>query len=390
VPTIHVLLAGGGTAGHVEPALATADALRRLGEELGVDVDITMLGTASGLESRLVPARGYRLETIAKVPLPRRPSKDVLTVPTRLRGAVQAVARVLTDDGIDVVVGFGGYVCVPAYLAARRAGLPIVVHEANVKPGVANRLGARFAAAVATGLPGTSLRGARLVGMPLRRSISSLDRRALRSQARAHFGVDDRPLLLAFGGSQGAARLNDAVIGAQHVIAGAHAQVLLAAGSGQADDVRRRADQRVTTVVEYIDRMDLAYAAADLVLARSGAMTCAEVAAVGIGSVLVPLPIGNGEQRLNAEALVSAGAALVIEDGELTPATVVDRVVPVLTDPARRDAMGAAAARLGRRDADEVLARLVLGTVLPGLPGPPGPSGQPGARGTGTDEGSPS
>jgi len=366
VPTIHVLLAGGGTAGHVEPALATADALVRLGLELGISVDITMLGTASGLESRLVPERGYRLETIPRVPLPRRPSFDLFTVPMRLRGAVHAAEEVMSRRTIDVVVGFGGYVALPAYWAARRRGLPLVVHEANVRPGLANRLGARMTDLVATGLPGTKLQHAKLVGMPLRQAIAEADRQALAAQARDHFTIDARPTLLAFGGSQGAARINEALLGAQSDAAAAGVQILLAAGASGAAEARRRADPSVTTVVEYIDRMDLAYAAADLAVARSGAMTCAELAAVGLGSVLVPLPIGNGEQRLNAEPLASAGAAIIVADQDFNSAFVVERVLPLVSDPDRLASMDAAAARLGRRDADRVLATMVLQAVLPG------------------------
>lgn len=366
MPTIHVLLAGGGTAGHVEPALATADALVQLGHELGVDIDITMLGTTAGLESRLVPERGYRLETIPRVPLPRRPSLDLLTVPTRMRTAVKAADEVMSRRTIDVVVGFGSYVALPAYWAAHRRGLPLVIHEANVRPGLANRLGSRLTDLVATGLPGTKLQHARLVGMPLRRAIADADRQALSVQARDHFGIDGRPTLLVFGGSQGAARINDAVLGAQHDCASAGVQILLASGAGGAAEARRRADPLVTTVVEYIDRMDLAYAAADLAVARSGAMTCAELAAIGLGSVLVPLPIGNGEQRLNAEPLASAGAAIIVADQDFTSAFVAERVLPLVSDPGRLASMDAAAARLGRRDADRTLARMVLEAALPG------------------------
>jgi len=369
VPTIHVLLAGGGTAGHVEPALATADALVELGEQLGVNVEITMLGTASGLETRLVPARGFRLETIPRVPLPRRPSADLLTVPMRLRGAVRAADAVMVNRSIDVVVGFGGYVALPAYFAARRRHLPMVVHEANVRAGVANRIGARMTALVATGLPGTRLPHARLVGMPLRRAIATVNRAALKQEALASFGLDQRPVLLVFGGSQGASRINAAVLDAQAQVASVGGQILLATGEAGADLARTQADQTITTVVDYIDRMDLAYAAADLAVARAGAMTCAELAAVGLGAVLVPLPIGNGEQRLNAEPLVTAGAAVIIDDSDFTGPSVVDRVVPILADPSRLAAMDAAALRLGRRDADRVLARMVLGAVLPGVAG---------------------
>ncbi|WP_322763117.1 UDP-N-acetylglucosamine--N-acetylmuramyl-(pentapeptide) pyrophosphoryl-undecaprenol N-acetylglucosamine transferase, partial [Frankia sp. Cr2] len=167
-----VVLAGGGTAGHVEPALAVADALRTADPRLR----LTVLGTESGLEARLVPARGYELVTIPKVPLPRKPTPSLLTVPGRLAGAVSQASATLVRVRADVVVGFGGYVSVPAYLAARRAGIPIVVHEANPVPGVANRIGARFTPFVAVSYPNTPLRGGRLTGIPLRPEILNLDR----------------------------------------------------------------------------------------------------------------------------------------------------------------------------------------------------------------------
>ena len=198
---MRILLAGGGTAGHTSPLIATADALRRLDP----DVEVTCLGTPRGLETRVVPEAGYPLELVPPVPLPRRPGADLLKVPTRLRGAVRATSAVLDRVRPDVVVGYGGYVSVPAYLAARRRKLPVVVHEGNSLPGLANQLGARFAARVAISFPGTPLRHAEYVGLPVRRMISTLDRAASRAEARDFFGLDpDRPTLLVTGGSQGA------------------------------------------------------------------------------------------------------------------------------------------------------------------------------------------
>jgi len=367
VPALHVLLAGGGTAGHVEPALSTADALKELTATLGFDCEVTMLGTADGLEARLVPERGFDLELIPRVALPRRPSIDILTLGPRLRSCVKQTEKILAKRSIDVVVGFGGYVSVPAYLAARKANIPVVVHEANVRPGYANKLGARITTHVATGLPGTKLPHALLTGMPLRTSISSLDRAALREQARAHFGLDDRPVILAFGGSLGAARITGAILGAQGAFGQAGLQVVLVAGIRGIDQARAQADTSVVTVVEYIDRMDLAYSVADLVVARSGAMTCAEVAAVGIPSVLVPLPVGNGEQKWNAESLTAAGAAVVINDDDFNATVVRQRVVSLMSDLSRLESMGRAAKSLGRNDADRVFAQFIVDVALPEL-----------------------
>jgi UDP-N-acetylglucosamine--N-acetylmuramyl-(pentapeptide) pyrophosphoryl-undecaprenol N-acetylglucosamine transferase len=350
-----VVVAGGGTAGHIEPALATADALRRLSDT----VSVTALGTSRGLETRLVPARGYDLELVPAVPLPRKPTLDLLRVPGRVRAAVRQAAAVLDRVGADVVVGFGGYVSVPAYLAARRRRIPIVVHEANAHAGLANRLGARLTSHVAAATDGTGLPHARVLGMPLRPAISGLDRAALRKEARVHFGLDpDAPALLVFGGSQGARTLNLAAAGAAAAFAAAGVQVLHAAGPKNTVSVGEQSPPYV--VVPYLERMDLAYAAADLVLCRAGAMTVAEVTAVGLPAAYVPLPIGNGEQRRNAEPVVAAGGGVLVADAACSAAWVESTVVPLLADPERLAAMSVAAAGLGHRNADEALARMVL------------------------------
>nr|WP_187361484.1 undecaprenyldiphospho-muramoylpentapeptide beta-N-acetylglucosaminyltransferase [Phytoactinopolyspora mesophila] len=350
-------MAGGGTAGHVEPALATADALRRAEP----DAQITMLGTERGLETRLVPERGYDLELIPPVPLPRRLTVELVRIPARMRGSVRQAATVLRERQAEVLVGFGGYVALPAYLAARRVGIPIVVHEANARPGLANRIGARFTSHVAVASPGVQLAHGEHVGIPLRRSIALLDRSAQRAEARAFFGLEpDKRTLLVFGGSQGARRLNDTIMAAVDAVLDAGAQILHAVGAGNIDSVTARPGY---VPVPYIDRMDLAYAAADLVLCRAGAITCAELAAVGLPAVYVPLPHGNGEQRLNAEPTVSAGGGVLIRDSDLTPDEFIGSVVPLLRDADRLRTMGAAAADLGRRDADDHLVRMMRHAV---------------------------
>jgi UDP-N-acetylglucosamine--N-acetylmuramyl-(pentapeptide) pyrophosphoryl-undecaprenol N-acetylglucosamine transferase len=357
-----VVLAGGGTGGHIEPMLALADALR--GRAGGGDaVRITCLGTARGMETRLVPARGYDLRLIPPVPLPRKPTLDLLRVPARVWRSVAETRALLDELAADVVVGFGGYVALPAYLAARRAGIPIVVHEQNALPGLANRIGARLAARVAATVPGTPLHRAEHVGMPLRRAISSLDRVAARAGARAEFGLDaDRPTLLVVGGSQGAASLNRAAVGAADALTAAGIQVLHARGPKNTDVAvaPRPAGSAPYVVVDYLERMDLAYAAADLALCRAGAVTVAELSAVGLPAAFVPLPIGNGEQRRNALPMVDAGGGLLVEDAELSPVWIESTLLPLLTDPAALAAYTRHAAAAGVPDADEKLADIVL------------------------------
>jgi UDP-N-acetylglucosamine--N-acetylmuramyl-(pentapeptide) pyrophosphoryl-undecaprenol N-acetylglucosamine transferase len=319
------------------------------------------------METRLVPARGYDLRLIPPVPLPRRVTVDLLRVPGRVRRAVRETRSLLAELRADVVVGFGGYVALPAYLAARRArgwaGIPIVVHEQNALPGLANRIGARLAARVGVTMPGTRLPKAEHVGMPLRRALTSLDRPGLRKEAREVFGLDaDRPTLLVVGGSQGAASLNRAATGAADALTGAGVQVLLARGPKNTDVVvpDRPPGGAPFVVVDYLERMDLAYAAADLVLCRSGAVTVAELSAVGLPAAFVPLPIGNGEQRRNALPVVSAGGGLLVEDADLSPAWIDAQLLPLLTDPAALRGYARHAAAAGVPDADDRLATMVL------------------------------
>ncbi|MBX6384134.1 MAG: undecaprenyldiphospho-muramoylpentapeptide beta-N-acetylglucosaminyltransferase [Microbispora sp.] len=354
---MRVVLAGGGTAGHIEPALALADALRRLDPEIG----ITCLGTERGLETRLVPARGYELELIPAVPLPRSLSPQLLTVPGRLAGAIGTAAGILDKVGADILVGFGGYVATPGYLGARRRGIPIVVHEANPRPGLANRLGARLTDHVFTGHPDAVLPNAEYVGIPLRREISTMDRLSMGDKARSYFGLEsDRVTLLVFGGSQGARSINKAALEAAPYLRAAGVQVLHVIGPKNTVEVEPPPGDPQYVILPYVDRMDLAYAAADLVLSRAGAMTCAELTAVGLPAAFVPLPHGNGEQRLNAEPIVRAGGGLMVEDADLSAAWIVETLLPILNDPERVVAMSEAASRMGRKDADMALARKVL------------------------------
>jgi UDP-N-acetylglucosamine--N-acetylmuramyl-(pentapeptide) pyrophosphoryl-undecaprenol N-acetylglucosamine transferase len=356
---MRVLLAGGGTAGHTSPLIATADALRRLDP----DVEITCLGTPRGLETRVVPEAGYPLELISPVPLPRKPGADLLRVPGRLRGAVKETLAVIDRIRPDVVVGYGGYVSVPAYVAARRRRLPLVVHEQNAVPGVANKLGARVASRVAVSFPDTPLPRAEYIGLPIRRMISQLDRAAVRAEARAFFGLDpDLPTLMVTGGSQGSRRLNQAVSGASRALSDAGVQVLHIQGKhGGAEPAPTDTPY---VVLDYVDRMDLALAAADLTLCRAGANTVVEAAATGLPAIFVPLPIGNGEQHRNARAVVDAGGALQVADEAITTEWVSATVPGLATDPERLARMGAAAAALVPRDADDRLARIIAESPL--------------------------
>ena len=269
---------------------------------------ITALGTQRGLETRLVPARGYDLALITPVPLPRKPSRDLLRLPSRVRRAVRQTRSVLSDVEADVVVGFGGYVALPAYLAARggvlrrRPAVPVVVHEANASAGLANRVGARSAERVLAAVPDPGLRRVEVVGTPVREAITSLDRSALRAAARAEFGfAEDARVLLVFGGSQGAQSINRAVSGAAKALAATGVSVLHAHGPKNT------------------------------------------------------LELGD-----------PAGGGLLVDDADLSADCVADTVAGLLTDDARLASMTAAAALSGHRDAAEQVAKVALDVARTG------------------------
>ena len=360
-----VVLAGGGTGGHIYPLLAFADCLRR--HDPGVR--ITCLGTDKGLEKDLIPPAGYDLRMVPAHQLPRSVNLDLVRTPDRMITAARATRKILDEVSADAVVGFGGYVSVPAYLAAWRRGTPLVCHEVNVPMGVANKMAQKFTPYIAAGFPHQRvqeprLKDARVVGVPLRTSIATLDRAARRAEARAYFGLHpDLPTLFVFGASNGARSINLAVSGAAKAITGAGVQVLHIIGAKNDEFDVPNDLPAPYVVVKFLKEMELGYAAADLAVCRGGAMTCAETAALGMPAVYVPLPWGNGEQRRNALPVTEAGGGLLCDDAELTPAYLESTVVPLVRDRARLSAMSAAAAAYGRRDGDEALREYLLEAI---------------------------
>ncbi|MCF8570480.1 UDP-N-acetylglucosamine--N-acetylmuramyl-(pentapeptide) pyrophosphoryl-undecaprenol N-acetylglucosamine transferase [Gordonia sp. HY002] len=358
---LRIVVAGGHSAGHIEPAMNLADAVRRLAPT----AEITALGTVRGLDTTLIPARGYQLELIPPVPFSRKLDINLFQTPTRLLDSIRVAGAVLDQSGAEIVVGFGGYVALPAYVAARRRRLPIVVHEANARPGLANRVAARMTSHVFTATSRVRLPHAIPLGIPMRPSITGLDRRALRSAARRRFGLrGDGVVLLVTGGSQGAGTINAAVSGAVAALRAADIQVLHITGSRHTVQIPAgRPSDPPYVVVDYMDEMRYAYAAADFTVCRSGAMTCAELSAVGMPATYVPLPQRGGEQALNAEPIVAGGGALLVDDSEFDPAWIETNLIPVLTNPEQIAAMSAHASATGAPDADTALARYVLATV---------------------------
>lgn len=358
---VSIVLAGGGTAGHTSPLIATAEYLR--GAE--PDATLTCVGTPKGLETRVIPAAGLDLRLIPPVPLPRRLTPELFGVPARLWTAVARADAILTEVGADVVVGFGGYVSLPVYLAARRRRVPVVIHEQNAVPGLANKVAARFARTVAVSFPDTPLPRAQYVGLPVRAAIAHLDRAAARSAARAELGfAGDRRLVLVSGGSQGAVAINDATVGARDRLLAAGVDLLHVLGPRNMSDAFTVVTDPATGAsyrpVAYVDAMERAYAAADLMVGRSGAGTVMETATVGLPVVFVPLPHGNGEQARNAGFLVEGGAGVLVPNAELDADRLVREVLGILGEPGRLERMEAACRGLVPPDAAGSLGRLVL------------------------------
>jgi len=356
----RIVFAAGGTAGHVEPALATADKVR----ELHPNADIVFLATKTGIENQLVPARGYELLTVPKAVLPRRISKDLALLPLRLIRAVVVTKRALS--GADVVVGFGGYLAGTAYLAAWISRIPIVVHEANVKAGLANKLGSLLTNKVALVDARARLRGGVVIGLPMRKSIifwaekANGDLSACQTEARSALHLElDKPTLLVIGGSQGSMQINAAVAQALDELIANGIQILHAVG-GRNELPEAKSGYFPTS---YLDKIEIAYAAADLLIARSGAATCQEAIAFGLPAVLVPLSHGNGEQALNADALVEAGAAMIIRDDLFNGDVLFIRSNEILRDDNLRKRMRSASKGLARVGAATELAQIVTNAV---------------------------
>lgn len=349
------LLAGGGTAGHVNPMLAMADEIRRRDPQ----AQIVCVGTAEGLESSLVPARGFELVTIPRIPFPR--IRGLLSSSRKFISgwpvAVNTITSLIRERSVDVVIGVGGYSAAPAYAAARKAGVPFVIHEANAKPGLANRWGALRTKYVGVTFEGTPLPHAITVGTPLRKEIEALDPLASRADARQYFGLDvHRPVLVVTSGSQGARSINTTIAESAHDIVSAGYQVLHIVGQNKPEKLPSLPGY---VALDYCDRMDLALAAANLVVSRAGSATVSELSALGIPAVYVPYPVGNGEQRFNAAGVVKAGGGILVDDGQFTPTWVLSTLVPLLRDEARLENMGTKAEKVGMRDGTARMMNLI-------------------------------
>ncbi|MDP9072388.1 MAG: undecaprenyldiphospho-muramoylpentapeptide beta-N-acetylglucosaminyltransferase [Actinomycetota bacterium] len=359
------IVAGGGTAGHVLPALAAAKALVQRGHPAQA---IHFVGSARGLERRLVPEAGFAITLLPGRGIARRLTAANLGAVLGLSGAVVRAVALVARRRPAVVLSVGGYAGLPCALAAAVLRVPLVLHEQNAVPGLANRVAGRFARASAVSFEGTSLPRAVVTGNPVGADILAVDRSPTgRARARESLGLPLTATVVAvFGGSLGARRINEAAFGLVRAwaersgVAVRHAIGARDWKGVQATLPRPPEGGLVYQPVEYEDRMPLLLAAADLAVCRAGGTSVAELAVTGLASVLVPLPIApNDHQTANAAALVRAGAAVVVPDGDLTPDRLVAELEPLVGQPGRLAAMGRAAREAGRPDAAERVAALV-------------------------------
>jgi len=360
--TVYALVTGGGTGGHVYPGLALAEALVARGHPRD---SIVWVGNEGKLEAEAVPQAGFAVVLLPGRGLQRRLTVENVGVARQTAQAFRKARRIVKHHRPAVVVGVGGYASLPCLVAARLQRIPTVVHEQNAAPGLANRIAVRLGARAAVSLPGTPLPDAVVTGNPVRASVVAVERRPSAG----------RPLVAVFGGSLGARRINEGAAGlydlwrdrgdvaVRHVSGPAGFETATAALAG----LRREGDRLEWTLRRYEDDMPGLYAETSIAVCRAGATTVAELAAAGVPSVLVPLPGAPGDhQTRNAEALVAAGAAILVPDAECTGERLAAELEPLLADPARLEAMGAAARTLARPNAADDLAELVESTARSG------------------------
>lgn len=345
----RILIAAGGTGGHVFPALATAEALRHSGDE------VTFLGTSAGLEAKLVPGAGFPLQRMQMAGLRGKGVARLLAAPFLLARAVLQARCFLKELRPAVVLGMGGFVSGPAGLAARSLGIPLVIHEQNAVPGYANRLLARFAKCVLTGFPVPALEHSEWVGNPVRQAIAALPQPQARFQGRT-----DKARLLVMGGSLGARDLNRVLVeSAARLPAAERPEIWHQTGEKHFEEVEAayRSAGVEARVAPFITDMAEALGWADLALCRAGALTVAELACAGLGAILVPYPFAvDDHQAVNAEFMVRAGAARMIRQEKLSADTLLELLRPLLQDPLERLALAANARALAKPRAAEAVA----------------------------------
>jgi len=356
-----VVIAAGGTGGHIYPAMAVAAELA----VMSPDSSVVFFGTASGMESRVVPAGGWAFKPVKAHPWRRaRPWTLVTAMIGAVSGAITA-SRLLRRCGAGVVFSTGGYASSPVLLAAAVMGIPIVLHEPNAQPGVVTRIFGRLAArvTVVSEEAGSKFPPSRteVTGVPIRRSLFSTGR----EEARKKMNQGGKFTLLVLGGSQGAGAINSALESALPLFAGLHDRLSIIWVSGRRDFERIKvvAESAPVSVApySYIDDIGMVLSASDAVVGRAGASATAELLGAGLPSLLVPYPFAAADhQRRNAEAIERAGAAKVLPEASLTGELLAREILALVGDPAKVSAMAGCARANGKPDAARTVARIVL------------------------------
>lgn len=374
---MRILMTGGGTAGHINPALAIAQSIR----EIYPDAEILFVGAAGRMETQLVPAAGFPIKTMRvqgfyRRITPRNLVRNAATV-THMLTASHVSTGILREFQPDLAIGTGGYVCGPILRRALKMGIPVLVHESNAFPGITVKALAREGATILLCsedarryLPENSR--AIVTGNPLRAEFLHMNTPAAKEAARAALGLDDRPLVLSFGGSLGAAHINEAMVGVlQKSLQTGRLQHIHGVGKAGWEATTAALKEkgvplhgRGITVKEYIDDMPRCMAAADLIISRCGAMTLSEIPAAGKPAILIPSPyVAENHQYHNAMTLVRHGAALCIEEKDLTADRLWEAILSVTGDASHMTQMGENAERLAIRDADERILSVIRDTL---------------------------
>ncbi|MDR1034113.1 MAG: undecaprenyldiphospho-muramoylpentapeptide beta-N-acetylglucosaminyltransferase [Bifidobacteriaceae bacterium] len=373
--TKSIIFAGGGTAGHVNPLLATAKKIR----SIAPDAKIRVLGTSEGIEQRLIPEAGFELDFIPRAPLPRSLNMNAIKFPVRFLSGIIKCKRIFEEHRPAVLVGFGGFVSTPAYIAARQAHIPIIMHEQNASAGLANKLAAGWADCIAITFPNTTLPHVEkqvLLGLPLREEIEDLanvvtdekKRLELKRDALKHFNLNpNKPTLLITGGSQGAVIINKIVAVAAKKLT-EEAQVIHLTGVGKSDSVlaelaKNGVDLAKYKVFEYLDSVQKAFIAADLAVSRSGAGAVSEMSALLLPAAYIPFIVGNGEQKLNLAESESVGGSFSLDQHNLSPKWFLETVLPLMKNADELAKMRDGLRKIQRVNAADEFAKLILERV---------------------------
>lgn len=348
------MITGGGTSGHINPALAIADLLKEDAESNGYDCRIIFTGKKTGLEGELIPKAGYEFKDVEALPMPYRPSPAILKALMANRRGEKQCLSLIEDFRPDCVISTGGYVSAPLIMAAKKTGVPVMIHEANAFPGRANKLFAKGSALVMTGFPDQEsifAKARRVVytGNPVRSNMFGRTKEGSRKELGIAPG---QKLVFVMGGSLGSATLTNFVFGTAKKPEYKDIRFVLSVGKHNSVEIPEEVKNLPNLEIkDYIDRPDLYMSAADCSILRAGAVTCAEITATGACAIMVPYPhAAHDHQTYNANSLAGNGAGIVVSDNDVKEGKLEGILTDLLNDPARQEEIRKASAGLSVRD----------------------------------------